>query len=484
MTSILQHFPYREPRQLQKEVLEELEKQWSKWDIFVVVAPTAAGKSAIIKTLLDWKYSASGVTPNNLLVDQFLQEFPSTQKLKRLDMYECPTWKASCIKVRAVQKKFCKGCVCGQDMAAAKYRGGPGIYTYHTYIYQKLYREVLVADEAHNIPNILSKLNETIIWHHDYKYPANIRNAFQVADWISQLPKAKQQHKKIKMLVEALNEPLPRYVVERGVELFNGKGTKRGEPELRDCIKFYQVNPAESMPYLMPKEAKKLVLLSGTINHIDIEDLGLQSKRVLYIEAKSPIEPSRRPVVIQPVATVSRASLTRDVPKIAKHIVDVILPFHKGEKGVIHVTYQMAEMLYQHLGSDSRFIFHESGPDKKIKYEQFRRAAPTSGKVLVACGMYEGIDLPEDLGRWQVIAKVPWKSLEDPAIKHKSELKPKWYAWQAAKDLIQACGRICRTEKDYGVTYILDGSVTRLLENNDELIPNWFKEAVVYDTPA
>jgi Rad3-related DNA helicase len=339
----------------------------------------------------------------------------------------------------------------------------------------------LVADEAHNIPNILADLNAVRLWYHDYQYPADIHDSHNVRRWIESLPAHKRKHKKVKMLWEAVTDPMPRFVVERAQELFNGAGTKRGEPELRDCIRFYDINPSGNMPVLMPPQVKKLILMSGTINRIDIEDLGLHNRRVLYIEAKSPIDPSRRPVVVQSVVTVSYKTLKTDIAKLVAHLKDVILPHHQKEKGVIHATYQMSELLKEHFGSDPRFIFHEAGPDKKVKYELFRRAAASSGKILVACGMYEGIDLPEDLGRWQVVAKVPWKSLAAPAVKYKAELKPEWYAWQAAKDLIQACGRICRTEKDFGVTYILDGSVKRLLENNKELIPKWFSEALIYD---
>jgi Rad3-related DNA helicase len=92
--------------------------------------------------------------------------------------------------------------------------------------------------------------------------------------------------------------------------------------------------------------------------------------------------------------------------------------------------------------------------------------------------MYEGVDLPDDFGRWQVIAKVPWKSLGDPAIAWKSRENEEWYMWQALKDLIQACGRVARHEKDYGNTYILDSTVNRLLEKAKHLVPDWFRDAL------
>ena len=92
--------------------------------------------------------------------------------------------------------------------------------------------------------------------------------------------------------------------------------------------------------------------------------------------------------------------------------------------------------------------------------------------------MYEGIDLPEDLGRWQIIVRTPWKSLADPAIRHKAGLDPEWFHWESLKDLIQACGRICRTPTDFGATYILDAAAQRLIDGAPGLIPHWFRDAL------
>ncbi|NBO93927.1 MAG: hypothetical protein EBV06_16705 [Planctomycetia bacterium] len=96
------------------------------------------------------------------------------------------------------------------------------------------------------------------------------------------------------------------------------------------------------------------------------------------------------------------------VPQLAQYIQEIADHYEK-QKGIVHATYQLAYLLRKHLTS-SRFIFHDRD-NKTERYQEFRNARPDSGKVLIASGMYEGIDLPEDLGRWQIIAKVPWQSL-------------------------------------------------------------------------
>jgi len=101
-----------------------------------------------------------------------------------------------------------------------------------------------------------------------------------------------------------------------------------------------------------------------------------------------------------------------------------------------------------------------------------------SGAILVASGMYEGIDLVGDLGRFQIIAKIPWASLGNPAMKHLSVLDPDYYLWDCMKTTIQACGRICRTPEDFGASYILDSSFRRLIRQGIGQCPEWFLEAL------
>lgn len=476
---VLQYFPYAEPRQGQAELLTTLQRIWNQFDVFVIVAPTAFGKSAVSRTLQRWQYSASMITPTNMLVDQFLTEFPDCPTLHRLDSYQCADWQTNCAAHRGRTKAFCKGCPASTDLATAKYRKGPGVYNYYTYLAHRIFRDALIVDEAHNlVPTIQDRLAETI-WMHDYP-ELNVSDNQQLLRRIGQMPKRKQQHKKITHLFEALTSPVPHHVLQRTTGPFSGKGTKRGEPEDRPCIKLYPVDIGDSFGmFTGAGDVKKVVLMSATIGPVDVAELGLQRKRVCYLQAAHPIPADRRAVHLIPIADINHANLMASVPALADEIRN-IAAYHVGEKGIIHATYGLAAMLAEHLGDDPRFLFHDRD-NKREQYEKFREAPSTDGTVLIASGMYEGIDLPDDLGRWQVIAKVPWKSLGDPAIKYKAEQDPDWYRWQTLKDLIQACGRICRHEEDYGITYVLDASARRLIQQSSHLVPGWFNDALVWN---
>lgn len=475
--SILEYFPYPQIRTVQMEVLEQLEREWQNFDVFVLVAPTATGKTAISKTIMNWTNSCSVITPTNLLVNQYLEEFPDTPTLHRLDSYYCEEWMRPCTTTRGKLGQFCRGgvCPCSADLSTAKYRRGPGIYNYHTYLAHGLHRDVLVVDEAHNlVPTIQARLT-TLIWQHDYKYPRWAYNADQLLTWIGTLPANKQKHKKIRLLKEALESPAPQFVVQRGIEEFNGKGTIRGEPEERDCLKLYPVDISNQAHMFWPEPVNKLILMSATIGKTDIEDLGLnrQGRRVLYLHCASPIPGGNRPIIAENLVSVNRNNENSYISIIANRI-EELATWHSEEKGVVHATYQLSAQLQRYLVGD-RYLFH-TRENKKEVYEQFRNSRNKS--ILVACGMYEGIDLPDDLGRWQVVAKVPWKSLGDPAIAYRAKENGEWYAWSALKDLMQACGRICRHEEDFGITYILDSSFRRLYLEYKHLMPQWWLESL------
>lgn len=484
--SILKHFPYPIPRPNQEEALQVIEENWDNYDIFVVSAPTAWGKAAFAKTIMNWQRSVSVITPTNLLVSQFRDEFPDTPTLSRLDSYHCEKWDRPCPITRGKLRNFCSEkrdghkCPASGDLATAKYRKGPGIYNYHTYAAHRILRDVLVVDEAHNLIPFLKDRLAVTIWKHDYKYPSGY-SYDKLREWIGTLPPNKQAHKKIQLLKEAVTYKVPTHVAHFTTELFNGKGTRRGEPEERECIKLLPVDISDAPPIMWPKEVKKVILLSATIGPKDVEQLGLEGggsrRKLLYIDCKHPIPPGNRPIVTLDTVSVNRNSMQNGAVDLLAREIEGIANYHQREKGVIHATYQLAEQLKGKLTSE-RFMFH-TRLDKADKYKQFRESAASEGRVLVACGMYEGIDLPDELGRWQVIAKIPWQSLGNPAIKHLSELDPEWYLWETLKTTIQAAGRICRTPEDYGISYVLDSSFQRLMQEGAHMVPDWFQQAIL-----
>lgn len=483
-----EHFPHDRIRPVQEDLLATLTNSWDQYDIFVISAPVASGKSAIAKTLLDSLINAAYICPTNQLLDQFLSSYQDTRTLHRLDSYYCSYWRRPCTITRAKLGRLCKsalgedciGCrQLGLDLSSAKYKRGPLASNFHTYLAHKVERETLIVDEAHTLLPVIKDKLTTKVWQHDLHYPSNMYYYPQIEQWIAKLPeKTRKNSKKIKLIQQSIYSSKPEYVVSRGEELFNGKGTIRGEPELRDCLKLSPVDVSNAPLFFVTSSTKKIILLSATISRKDVLALGLErfSNRIAYMECASPIPIDRRPIVPLNLFPISKSNTPELMSYISQEIIN-IADQHSEEKGVVHVTYQMAREL-EDLLPTGRYIFHDRDNKQEV-YRYFRDSSDPL--ILVASGMYEGVDLPGDAGRWQVIVKVPWPSLGDPAIKYVCDEDPELYTWLTLRSLIQACGRISRHEEDFGVTIILDSTFDRLLRDSLrlKLAPTWWVEAII-----
>jgi Rad3-related DNA helicase len=91
--------------------------------------------------------------------------------------------------------------------------------------------------------------------------------------------------------------------------------------------------------------------------------------------------------------------------------------------------------------------------------------------------MAEGLDLKDDLSRFQIICKVPYPYL-DHYTKSRITLDPAWYQWRTALTLVQATGRSVRSKTDYAVTYVLDADFERFIARNKSVLPRWWLDAI------
>lgn len=488
MSEILKHFPGI-PRPVQKDILVQLEENWEDYDVFVINAPVGSGKSRVAMAVAEWQRSVDIITPTNMLVQQYMKDYPKYPKLLKEDLYPCCTqaWKEAHEAARARGKKRAsrkKRHDCERDLdrsrALVSQRCLMNYYMYQIMNMGKTKRNnapVLIVDEAHNLIPTIQSLNSSKMWRHKWKWPEDISNYPDLIRWAKRaqdsLPTTAEERKTLKLVVDQCSTRYPTYIFEKAKEWW----FKTKKPEFRDVLNIKPVEISRLYSAFKNSQIEKLILMSSTINNKDIESLGLEKRRVLYLDSESAIPARNRPVHFDPVTSVTYQVKQESAKKIAERLLTYYLPKHEGEKGVIHATYEMAKLLKPLLRDSSRFIWHDKY-NKTAKYQEFRDSPKEEGKVLVASGLYEGIDLPNDLSRWQVIAKVPWISLADKAVKYKADQDDEWYRWETLKDLIQASGRICRGPNDYGITYIVDKTFQSLYNNSQALIPDWFKQAV------
>jgi ATP-dependent DNA helicase DinG len=80
--------------------------------------------------------------------------------------------------------------------------------------------------------------------------------------------------------------------------------------------------------------------------------------------------------------------------------------------------------------------------------------------------LYTGLDLKNDLSRFQIIVKVPYPDLGDRWINEKRKINQQWYIWQTGLRLVQAYGRSIRSKDDWAITYVLYSGFENFVKKN------------------
>ena len=102
-----------QPRDCQVAALNALEKCWEEADVFVLNAPTAAGKTRMMSTIARWahkkyKMQSTILVPNNVLLEQVV-ESEGIYALRNMDSYSCHAGS----EMSCAERKRTMGGTCG-----------------------------------------------------------------------------------------------------------------------------------------------------------------------------------------------------------------------------------------------------------------------------------------------------------------------------------------------------------------------------------
>lgn len=443
MVRVKDIFPYEVPSAPQQKLMEELIRDYNKYDVFLINAPVAFGKSGVAKAIMNLaEYhgnNANWIVPNNALVSQATKEF-GLPTIHKKSMYDSPAAHAE-----------------AKDIAML----GQSVMNYYTLLANKTFKHTLVIDEAHSIISMLQDMEGAKYWETDKYFPTHLTTASDALIWMAS---RQEWDSKAAKMVKAMTRHPHQYTISY----------EWGElrKKQRRCLRVYPLSPKNNRPVLWPpSRTKKIFLMSATISESEIIELGLDDRRVKFYEASSVIPPDNRPAIIYPLGSMSYYKSKDTIDKVVDFIHECL---EKEEgKGFIHATYGVSARLKAKL-NHPRLMFH----GKNNKARQFEKWVASEDGVFIGSGMTEGINLKGKLASWQIITKCPFPSLADPAIRAKKELDEKWYVWVTIRDVLQAYGRVCRGPEDNGRTFVLDSAFTMLYNKHRELFPNWFKDAI------
>jgi Rad3-related DNA helicase len=231
---------------------------------------------------------------------------------------------------------------------------------------------------------------------------------------------------------------------------------------------------------LLFDNADTVLLMSATVfsKETFCRTLGIPEQDTYFIRIKESSFPvGNRRIYALNTAQLNKATMETSLDPIAQ-AVDEIMTRHAGERGVIHTTsYQQTRHILGHVSETNKARL-SSSEGVSSRSALLRVHGSTDESVLISPSLYQGVDLKDELSRFQVLVKVPYPDLSERRTRVKLERDPGWYDWQTALRLVQTYGRSVRSETDHAVTYVLDSNFTWFLNKHRELFPEYFLEAL------
>lgn len=521
---IKEYFPYSSPRKGQCAAIENILEALESYDYCILDASTGFGKTAVARTILEYKateeYQDSYLlTSTKMLQEQYYNECKNNNHLvnyriaKGRGNFSCKEYNnlVNC-NLGACQEDTTEKFQCEYGLKSPDPRNNGGcnywqqkseaimsdvaIMNYDVILsdfpnhYKK--RDMMLLDEAHNIDNkVMQRVGLTLSSQRlkkllDYEFDNQDYNESNIQYWIH--------------ILNDINHELREHIVNS--ELYNHNKRqmdqiKRLEDKITTRLKEINYDPSfwfvypnkieEKIiikpldvsgyvkPMLLDKANQHLFMSGSIINPPNfIKYLGLDEDEVYYYKAESSFNmKENNPLLEKYCGPLTYKQKEKTLPKTYVAILD-ILEKHKNQKGIIHCNSRDFRNKILYNVNSSRFITYENSEEKDEILEYFRES--DSDDVIVAYSLEEGVDLPYDNIQFQIIFKVPYPFLGDPQVKARKDADADWYMTETIRKIVQILGRGMRAEDDSCTNYILDSSFKGILRNR--LCPTELKECV------
>ena len=466
------------------------------------------------------------VTTQKILQAQYLKDFgPASGKdlvrsIKSSSNYKCGFYEdQTCAESKRILSKLTKKLVgtefqkhckisCPYSIEKQQFIDSPVSITNFPYILaESTYsgklepRALLIVDEAHNTESELSKFIEVTFSEKFAKdilkcKPAKNESQAAIFEWIKTVYKralTKHISSLEKSLMKLSNdiegygiqskqyEMLEKHVskIETFVEVYKPDNwvmnISMPSFDNKKAGKKYEFKPIDVSPYAFKNFFRlggRVLMMSATIvdKEVFCESLGLKTSDVAYLAIGSPFPVENRQIHYIPAGSMSKSMIDKTLPVLVETI-KMLLEKHALDKGIIHCTnFRIAKYIKENIDS-SRLMLHDSTNRDEVLKLHIDSIEPT---VLLSPSMMEGVDLKDNLSRFQIMCKVPFPFLGDAVVVKRMEKNEKWYPYMTAKLIIQSLGRSIRNETDYAVSYILDSDWNRFFNKNKNLFPNEF----------
>lgn len=529
------------PSDTQKNILSNIDKAFDDGNKFVIVrAPTGTGKSFISKTVanssqqcskefrdiitsyLAFKQNGMGyeyedecleephfgcfaLTVTKTLQDQYKQFFDDTKILKGKNNYLCEIDKnhsvetAPCVHIKKLRDECWRKDICPYYRDRNEAIVGP----FASLNYKMFFslpghvkqREFIICDEASELEDELVKeftceINyeflDTCSVDYSYFTVSDYAKAYRGVESLALSIQARA--KEIESTITG-NDKLNTYLeTQKGKMialknlnnklqlLINTWNDSEYIIERNDQVVTFTPLKVDKLTKHLFDHGKKIILMSATI--IDEKNFAktLGIEKFKFIDVDSPFDSKKAPIYTNTKHKLNAYTLKNTLPTIVDMIAK-ICEAHKHDKGIIHTHTMEITKAIKSKCHGKRFLYREQGV---MNDEILRLHSDTDdATVIVSPSLTHGVDLKDDLARFQIIVKAPYLPLTNKRIKQLFEMDKQWYQNKMLCSLIQACGRGIRSKDDHCVTYILDATVINALKMSRGVLPKYFIDRFV-----
>lgn len=526
---IIENFPFPQPRTGQLNIIQQILDAIRKGYKYIILeAGTGTGKSAIATTLAKIYESAYILTMTKQLQKQYADEFefPLVKGRSNFgclnDQLDSTCDIGTCKSTPRSAKFICPYGVGANPTLDAELAfdayGGSIFYQSQehchyweqkanainspitimnydyalaelNYVRHFRKRSLLILDEAHNIESKLMGSLEVNLFN--YKLEKDIKKVIsketlkdgEIQDWIMEVDAIADHYEDID--TKELSSSKADKIESMVIKLNKLSENLKNEPKnwvidtTEDSVSFKPLRVHHYAKSNLLKYGDVVIFMSATIlsHKLFAKWLGINPNEIYQIKVDSPFEREKRPIILDLAGKMSKNRIKQTAPKTIP-ILEKILKKHRYDKGLIHTnSYKCQQYINQHL-NNSRLISH-TPHNREAILDYFER--DENPLVLVSPSMSEGVDLPYDKCRFQIIYKIPFPYLGDMQVNMRQKRDKRWYAYKTVMTLMQAYGRGMRAEDDSCYTYILDSDINLLFKSPlyKSLVPNFFKEAIV-----
>jgi len=495
---------------------------------------TGSGKSYLTIMFANWYKNFINkdskidiITNSKILQEQYLKEFDFIKNYKGRSNYYCQHYDTDCAngaELNKILKRKCDSCPYDKaknewihsDISLTNFHMFNTLSIYQPHIHEQRDSNVLIIDESHDFESVFSdflstKLNATILKRcgftlkevemYDNKFLSKIKTLNKYLIFLEQklIPEMELNVSKFERTIQTTQDSkkkrqLLQYIQTSENKILNFKGLfdthkKDSNNIVLDIVtnkkeKMYSGVDLVTQPIWVYDYLKEyvwrhydhVIFMSASIldqkmfSYIN----GLNEKNTSYFEIPTPFPIKNRRIYYLKIGKMNfynkEETFRNQIPWIKK-----ILKKYKNKKGIIHTTnYELAGWINENI-EDERLLFHDTDNRNKTLETHLHSKNPT---VLVSPSMTSGIDLKDELGRFQILLKVPYPNISSEKIKGRQKTNKNWYSWKTVVEITQATGRIVRNMSDYGDTYILDSNFSDILKYNSHILPIYIQDAI------